>query len=62
MTRTPDAVHQALHEEVTAAEAAASPRAREVLLAATEALACTAADVLLSGEPRDEAWARHRTV
>ena len=58
MTRTPDAVHQALHEEVTAA----SPRAREVLLAATEALACTAADVLLSGEPRDEAWARHRTV
>ncbi|GAA2766924.1 hypothetical protein GCM10010103_59650 [Streptomyces paradoxus] len=31
------------------AEAAASPRAREVLLAVTEALACTAADVLLSG-------------
>ncbi|MFF8875491.1 amidohydrolase [Streptomyces massasporeus] len=42
------------------AEAAASPRAREVLLAAARALACTAADVLLSGELRDEAWARHR--
>nr|WP_202510674.1 amidohydrolase [Streptomyces sp. SID5643] len=44
------------------AEAAASPRARVVLLAATEALACTAADVLLSGELREEAWARHRAV
>ncbi|MFF7731517.1 amidohydrolase [Streptomyces sp. NPDC007984] len=42
------------------AEAAASPRAREVLLAAARALACTAADVLLSGELRDAAWARHR--
>ncbi|MEW2615599.1 hypothetical protein AB0937_36610 [Streptomyces sp. NPDC047880] len=44
------------------AEAAASPRAREVLIAATEALACTAADVLLSGSLREEAWARHRAV
>ncbi|MFD8237151.1 amidohydrolase [Streptomyces sp. NPDC059696] len=42
------------------AAAAASPRAREVLVAATEALACTAADVLLSGALREEAWARHR--
>ncbi|MEU6683102.1 amidohydrolase [Streptomyces sp. NPDC046832] len=44
------------------AEAAASPRAREVLIAATEALACTAADVLLSGALREEAWARHRAM
>ncbi|MFF6879781.1 amidohydrolase [Streptomyces sp. NPDC012474] len=44
------------------AEAAASPRAREVLLAATDALACTAADVLLCGELREEAWERHRAV
>ncbi|MFG2132952.1 hypothetical protein ACGFNV_34845 [Streptomyces sp. NPDC048751] len=35
-------------------------RAREVLLAATEALACTAADVLPRPDLRDEAWARHR--
>lgn len=44
------------------AEAAASPRAREVLIASTSALACTAADVLLSGALREEAWARHRAV
>ncbi|GAA3506323.1 amidohydrolase [Streptomyces prasinosporus] len=42
------------------AAAAASPRAREVLVAATRALACTAADVLLRPEVRQEAWARHR--
>ncbi|WP_128381412.1 peptidase dimerization domain-containing protein [Streptomyces cavernae] len=42
------------------AEAAASERAREVLLAVTEALACTAADVLLRADLRSEAWARHR--
>lgn len=42
------------------AEAAASERARGVLLAATEALACTATDVLLRPDLRDEAWARHR--
>ncbi|MEV5440756.1 amidohydrolase [Streptomyces sp. NPDC052682] len=40
------------------AAAAASDRAREVLLAATEALACTAADVLLCPELREQAWAR----
>ncbi|WP_030237974.1 MULTISPECIES: amidohydrolase [unclassified Streptomyces] len=44
------------------AEAAASDRAREVLVAVTEALACTAADVLRSGELREEAWARHRAA
>lgn len=44
------------------AEAAASPRAREVLIAAASALACTAADVLLSGALREEAWARYRAV
>ncbi|MFC7846474.1 amidohydrolase [Streptomyces sp. NPDC057382] len=44
------------------AEAAASPRAREVLLAVTRALACTAVDVLLSGELRARAWAGHRTA
>ncbi|MEU1853825.1 amidohydrolase [Streptomyces sp. NPDC019990] len=44
------------------AEAAASGRAREVLIAVTEALACTAADVLRSGELREEAWARHRAA
>ncbi|MEU6369620.1 amidohydrolase [Streptomyces sp. NPDC046931] len=42
------------------AEAAASERARTVLLAATEALACTAADVLLRPELREEAWRQHR--
>ncbi|WP_190200711.1 amidohydrolase [Streptomyces djakartensis] len=44
------------------AEAAASGRAREVLIAVTEALACTAVDVLRSGELRGEAWARHRAA
>ncbi|WP_344607603.1 amidohydrolase [Streptomyces glaucus] len=44
------------------AEAAASGRAREVLAAATEALACTAADVLLDPELREEARARHRAA
>lgn len=44
------------------AEAAASPRARDVLLAVTRALACTAADVLLSEELRTRAWAGHRTA
>ncbi|MFI5688022.1 amidohydrolase [Streptomyces sp. NPDC051636] len=44
------------------AEAAASERAREVLLASTEALACTAADVLLCPGLREEAWARHRAA
>ncbi|GAA3052545.1 amidohydrolase [Streptomyces glomeratus] len=43
------------------AEAAASERARTVLLAATEALACTAADVLLHPELREEAWRQHRS-
>ncbi|MEV8596042.1 amidohydrolase [Streptomyces sp. NPDC052012] len=42
------------------AAAAASSRAREVLLAATQALACTAADVLLEPGLRRAAWARHR--
>ncbi|MEU6476637.1 amidohydrolase [Streptomyces sp. NPDC047017] len=42
------------------AAAAASPRAREVLVAATGALACTAADVLLNTELREEAWTHHR--
>lgn len=42
------------------ARAAASPRAREVLTAAAQALACTAADVLLDGDLRAAAWARHR--
>ncbi|MFE0332226.1 amidohydrolase [Streptomyces sp. NPDC058960] len=42
------------------AAASASERAREVMLAATEALACTAADVLHSADLREEAWARHR--
>lgn len=36
--------------------AAASPRARTVMLSAAEALACTAADVLLDGAVRDSAW------
>ncbi|MFF8669941.1 amidohydrolase [Streptomyces sp. NPDC015242] len=44
------------------AAAAASPRAREVLVAAAQALACTAADVLLCGELREQAWARHRAA
>jgi amidohydrolase len=38
------------------AAAAASARGREVMLAATEALACTALDVLLHPEVREQAW------
>lgn len=38
------------------AAAAAGPRAREVMLAAAEALACTAADVLLRPHLREAAW------
>ncbi|MEU0742627.1 amidohydrolase [Streptomyces sp. NPDC006134] len=44
------------------AAAAASGRAREVLLAAAQALACTAADVLLRPGLREEAWAGHRAA
>ncbi|MFF8883374.1 amidohydrolase [Streptomyces flaveolus] len=44
------------------AAAAASDRAREVLVAATGALACTAADVLLRPDLREAAWARHRAA
>ncbi|MEV6945062.1 amidohydrolase [Streptomyces sp. NPDC051172] len=40
--------------------AAASDRARRVLLAATEALACTAVELLLSAELREQAWQEHR--
>ncbi|MGI5484319.1 amidohydrolase [Streptomyces lavendofoliae] len=39
------------------AEAAAGPRGRQVMLAAAEALACTAADVLLRPEVPGRAWA-----
>ncbi|MER7112191.1 amidohydrolase [Streptomyces sp. NPDC000229] len=39
------------------AEAAAGPRGRQVMLAAAEALACTAADVLLRAEVSERAWA-----
>ncbi|ORT56014.1 amidohydrolase [Streptomyces sp. CB03238] len=39
------------------AEAAAGPRGRQVMLAAAEALACTAADVLLRTEISGQAWA-----
>ncbi|MET9429007.1 amidohydrolase [Streptomyces sp. NPDC003036] len=39
------------------AAAAASPRARRAMLAAAEALACTAADVLLRTEVQERAWA-----
>ncbi|MFI1712621.1 amidohydrolase [Streptomyces sp. PanSC19] len=42
------------------AEAAAGPRARRVMSAAAEALACTAADVLLRPDVREQAWARLR--
>lgn len=42
------------------AAAAASPRAAEVLAAVSQALACTAADVLLSADLRQEAWTQHR--
>jgi amidohydrolase len=38
------------------AAAAAGPRGRTVMLAASEALACTAADVLLDTTVREEAW------
>ncbi|MEU9553880.1 amidohydrolase [Streptomyces fumanus] len=41
------------------AAAAASERARAVLPAVTQALACTAADVLLHAELRGRAWAGH---
>ncbi|MFD3332218.1 amidohydrolase [Streptomyces sp. NPDC058700] len=39
------------------AEAAAGPRARQVMTAAAEALACTAVDVLLRPEVSERAWA-----
>ncbi|OSP39172.1 amidohydrolase [Streptomyces sp. 13-12-16] len=42
------------------AAAAASPRARDVLVAVTGALACTAADLLLDADLREEAWRLHR--
>ncbi|MEV6182416.1 amidohydrolase [Streptomyces sp. NPDC052015] len=42
------------------ATAAASERARQVLSAAAEALACTAVDVLYDAELRAEAWSGHR--
>ncbi|MFD0146531.1 MULTISPECIES: amidohydrolase [unclassified Streptomyces] len=42
------------------AEAAAGPRARKVMLAAAEALACTAVDVLLRPDVRGRAWASLR--
>ncbi|MEV0124403.1 amidohydrolase [Streptomyces sp. NPDC050703] len=42
------------------ARAAAGPRGRAVMLAAAEALACTAADVLLRTDVRDGAWAAFR--
>ncbi|MFJ8944826.1 amidohydrolase [Streptomyces sp. NPDC102395] len=41
------------------AEAAASGRARQVLMATTEALTCTALDVLRNASLRAEAWAEH---
>jgi amidohydrolase len=41
--------------------AAAGPRGRTVMLAAAEALACTAADVLLRPGVREEAWTAFRT-
>ncbi|RPF30599.1 amidohydrolase [Streptomyces sp. TLI_185] len=41
------------------AAAAASGRARRVMLAATEALACTAVELLLSAELREQAWREH---
>ncbi|MFJ9738354.1 amidohydrolase [Streptomyces sp. NPDC101166] len=44
------------------AEAAASERARQVLTATTEALACTALDVLRDASLRSEAWAEHSRV
>ncbi|QGV82940.1 M20 family peptidase [Streptomyces ficellus] len=42
------------------AEAAAGPEGRRVMLAAAEALACTAADVLLRRDVSERAWAGHR--
>ncbi|MFD5232892.1 amidohydrolase [Streptomyces qaidamensis] len=42
------------------AAAAASPRARDVLVAVTSALACTAADVLCNADLREEARRLHR--
>ncbi|MGC9478684.1 amidohydrolase [Streptomyces sp. WG4] len=42
------------------AAAAASPRARDVLVAVTGALACTAADLLLDADLREKAWELHR--
>ncbi|MGW0466324.1 amidohydrolase [Streptomyces sp. NPDC003027] len=42
------------------AEAAAGPRGRRVMLAAAEALACTAADVLLREDVPERAWERFR--
>ncbi|MGW6862006.1 amidohydrolase [Streptomyces xanthophaeus] len=42
------------------ARAAASERGREVMLAAAEALACTAADVLTDAQIAARAWACHR--
>ncbi|MEU0404828.1 amidohydrolase [Streptomyces sp. NPDC006197] len=39
------------------AEAAAGPRGRRAMLAAAEALACTAADVLLRADVSERAWA-----
>ncbi|MHC3472221.1 amidohydrolase [Streptomyces sp. 7R007] len=44
------------------AVAAASPRARRVLTAVTEALACTAVDVLGDAELREGAWRAHGGV
>lgn len=44
------------------ATAAASPRARSVLGAVTEALACTAVDVLLETGLRESAWAGHHAT
>ncbi|MFF4259216.1 amidohydrolase [Streptomyces sp. NPDC001663] len=41
------------------ATAAASDRARRVMLAAAEALACTAVELLLSTELREQAWREH---
>ncbi|MGC9501732.1 amidohydrolase [Streptomyces sp. WG7] len=42
------------------ATAAASPRARDVLVAVTGALACTAVDLLLDADLREKAWRLHR--
>ncbi|MFJ1967544.1 amidohydrolase [Streptomyces sp. NPDC087903] len=42
------------------ARAAAGERARRVMLASAEALACTAADVLMDSAIREEAWSRLR--